>query len=360
MEFVKLEECEAGGVMYDSVFVIVDRLTGYVMGIPCRDEGLTAEKAAGLFLDRCVHFVGLPHEIMSDNNKLILKSFFQTLCRMSGIEQHKGVVKRPQSNGRAEAAVSAVAKSLRRFLDQRSKKWVHSLPLALWGLNDLPGVVAPYSPHRLVFGRDPVGFGDCPPLDLMERNEDAVQLFDRVSHETRFVQDKLTKIHAAERRAWLKKHPPQEFFPGQKVWVRKLPGGSKLDRLWFGPCEVMAVLSEACIEVDTGPAGLQILPSTRLKPYMASFGGKEIACHYFEPEGSGPPEEKEYVVEEVLDVRKNGPPHKWKWHVKFRGYPEPEWHDISCFVHHVNDVWHKFNKSKGIELSIADIMQAQK
>ena len=66
------------------------------------------------------------------------------------------------------------------------------------------------------------------------------------------------------------------------------------------------------------------------------------------------------MVEEVLDVRKNGPPHKWKWHVKFRGYPEPEWHDISCFVHHVNDVWHKFNKSKGIELSIADIMQAQK
>ena len=174
---------------------------------------------------------------------------------MSGIEQHKGVVKRPQSNGRAEAVVKAVVNSLRRFLDQRSKKWVHSLPRAMWGLNDLPGVVAPYSPHRPVFGRDPIGFGDCPPLELVERNEDAVQFFDRISHEQRLVQDKLTRIYAAERRAWLKRHPPQEFFPGQKIWVRKLPGGSKLDRLWFGPCGVMAVLSEARIEVDTGRAG---------------------------------------------------------------------------------------------------------
>ena len=223
--------------------------------------------------------------------------------------------------------MKAVINSLRRFLDQRSKKWVHSLPLALWGLNDLPVVVALYSPHTLVFVRDPVGFDDCPRLDLVERNEDAVQFFERVSHERRLVQDKLTKIHAAERRAWLQNHLPQEMFPGQEVWVRKLPGGSKLNRLWVWPCEVMGVLSEARIEVDTGPAALQVLPSTRLKPYMASFGSQEIECHHFEAAGRGPREEKENVVKEVLEVRKNGPPHKWKWHVKLRGYRETEWYD---------------------------------
>ena len=73
MDFVKLDECKIDGEVYDTVFAIVDRLTGYVMGIPCRDEGLTAEKAAALFLDRCVHFVGLPHEIMSDNDNLMSK-----------------------------------------------------------------------------------------------------------------------------------------------------------------------------------------------------------------------------------------------------------------------------------------------
>ena len=297
---------------------------------------------------------------MSSNDKIISKTFFDTLCGMSGIEQHKGVVKRPQSNGRAKAAVKAIVNSLRHFLDQRSKQWVRTLPLALWRLNDLPGLLSPSSPQGMVFGRDPVGFGDCPPLDVVERNEDAVQFFDRVSHERKVVQDKLHKIHERERKAWMAKHPRHEFFPGQKVWVRKLPGGSKLTRLWFGPCEVMAVLSESRIEVDTGPAVLQILPSTRWKPDIPPFGGQEVPCHYYGPESRGPPQEKEYVVEEILEVRKKGPPHEWRGRVRFRGYPDPELHGIYCIVYHINDLWHKFNESKGIEMSIADIMQAQK
>ena len=149
-------------------------------------------------------------------------------------------------------------------------------------------------------------------------------------------------------------------FLARGLRVRKLPGGSKLDGLWFGPCEVMSVLSESRIEVDTGPARLQILPSTRLKPYIPPSGGQEVPCHYYEPHSRGPPQEEEYVVEEMVEVRKKGPPHEWRRKARFRGYPDPEWHDISGFVHHINDVWHKFNETRGIELSIADIMPAQK
>ena len=149
MDFEKLDECEIEDEVYDTAFVIVDRLTGYEMGIPSRDEGLTAEKAAALFLDRCVHFVGLPHETMSHNDKIISKTVFETLCGMRSIERHKGVA---QSNGRAEAAVKAIVNSLQRFLDQRSKQWVRTLRLALWGLNDLPGVVSPHSSRGWCLG----------------------------------------------------------------------------------------------------------------------------------------------------------------------------------------------------------------
>ena len=132
---------------------------------------------------------------MSDNDKVISKDFFEALCALRGIEQHKGVIYRPQSNGRAEVAVKLVANSLRRYLADRKGNWVHALPLALWSLNDLPGVVSPYSPHRLVFWRDPVGFEDCPPYEVEEGHEDALELFDRVSKERQLVQQRLTKIH---------------------------------------------------------------------------------------------------------------------------------------------------------------------
>ena len=55
IEFVKVDDCEVDGEVYATVFVMVYRLTGYAMGISCRDEGLTAETPAALFPDRCVH-----------------------------------------------------------------------------------------------------------------------------------------------------------------------------------------------------------------------------------------------------------------------------------------------------------------
>ena len=60
--------------------------------------------------------------------------------------------------------------TLRQYLLSRKVNWLEALLLALWGLNDLPGAVAPYSPQRLVFGRDPIGVGDLPPVDFKVGN----------------------------------------------------------------------------------------------------------------------------------------------------------------------------------------------
>ena len=65
----------------------------------------------------------------------------------------------------------------------------------LWGLNDLPGAVAPYSPHRLVSGRDPIGFGDIPPPPPPTVDtgvEDATEYFRKAQGERQLVQTKLT------------------------------------------------------------------------------------------------------------------------------------------------------------------------
>ena len=138
---------------------IVCRLTGYILAIPCREEGLTSHKAAALFLHYCAFFTGMPREIHSDNQSIISSEFFDALCGLAGIAQAKSIVYRPQSNGRAERAVQSIMNALRLYLVLCKLGWVYALPFALWGLNDLPGPIAPYSPHRLVFGRDPIGFG---------------------------------------------------------------------------------------------------------------------------------------------------------------------------------------------------------
>ena len=107
--------------LYNSVFVVVCRLTGYIQAIPC-NENITSDQLASLFLDRVVSLISLPKEIFSDNNKLVDADFFRTVCELSGIEQWKSPVYRPQSNGRAERAVQVVVNSLRTFLEQVSSQ----------------------------------------------------------------------------------------------------------------------------------------------------------------------------------------------------------------------------------------------
>jgi hypothetical protein len=183
IDFCKLPEClqKSTGKKVDYLMVIVCRQTGYVLAIPCQEKGLDSKSAASLFLDRCVHMFGLPKEFICDNASIINSEFLKDSFAMSGVEQHSSVAYRPQSNGRAERAVQSIVNSLRQYLEQRGgsskHSWVESLPLALWALNDLPGAVSGYSPHRLTFGRDPVGWGDCLPVSLQDGAEDAAQFF---------------------------------------------------------------------------------------------------------------------------------------------------------------------------------------
>ena len=103
MDFVCLPEVkllEIGGKV-DYAMVIVCRLTGYILAIPCKQEGLTSHKAAALFLHYCAFFTGIPREIHSDNQSIISSEFFDALCGLAGITRAKSIVYRPQSNGRA-------------------------------------------------------------------------------------------------------------------------------------------------------------------------------------------------------------------------------------------------------------------
>ena len=206
-------------ILANYAMVIVCRLTGYLMAIPCCKVGLTSRKAAELFLHRCGFFIGLPREIQAHNQSIISSTFFNALCNLAGIEQAESIVYRPQSNGRAERVAQSTVNTLRQYLLSRKMSWLEVLPLALWGLNDLPGAVAPYSPHRLVCGCDPIGVGDLPPVVDSDGCEDATQFSKRVAAERELVQETLEAIHKKQLDNFLKEHPPSVFVAGDRVWV---------------------------------------------------------------------------------------------------------------------------------------------
>ena len=221
---------------------------------------------------------------MSDNASIIKSAFFNTLCSLSGVEMHKSIIYRPQSNGRAERAVQSVIDALRTFLKGRKQSLVTALPLALWGLNDLPGPVSPYSLHRLVFGREPVRFEDAAPYADMGGCEDAGAFFRRLSQKRETVRVKLQAAHDRAHRKFLAMYPEQAFCPADRVWVQNRiespPLYPKLDRLWQGPAEIVARVSPATYRVSSHSVE-QVLSTERLKPFLRSPDGTQPPLHYY-------------------------------------------------------------------------------
>ena len=81
--FSELPATQFCAVKYDYLMVMVDRPTGYVLALRGRTKGLTAEKAAELFVERCVFLMGLPKAITADNAGIINVKFRDTLFALS-------------------------------------------------------------------------------------------------------------------------------------------------------------------------------------------------------------------------------------------------------------------------------------
>ena len=215
-------------------------------------------------------------------------------------------------------------------------------------LNDLPGVVAPYSPHRLVFGRDLIGLGDNPAFVPSDGCMDAISFFQKVADERKEVKQKLTAIHNQIASKFQNKYLEQNFVAGDRVWVanrKRAPGQilkDNLERIWQGPFEVIEPLPGNRFKVNT-EWGVQILPSERLKPYMPGKGMDPVPLGYYHAPDS-PPVDDTYVVEAILGhklVTINGNRHM-RWKVQWRNHPNPTWEPASVFLEAVNTEWQQY------------------
>lgn len=358
-DFLALPECKGSdGVVYDAAFVVVDRLSGYIQAIPCRKKGLTSEKLAQLFIRHCVLFMGLPLEVLSDNDVLVTTDFFRSLCEQLGIVQYTSVIYRPTGNGRAERAVRTIVNILRVTLSSKGlrEKWVDILPWCLFVQNGLPGVVTWFSPHNVVFGRDLMLPGELPPLSDHLRPRCPDEFFESLRDTRLRVKRIMGKTHGNRSRKYANEHRNMQYFPGDKVWVRILPRDTvdkrrqKLRPLWFGPCEILRNVANGRYRVQTssGPEDLHI---DMFKPYHPRLNGVAIPFHYFQPDPDMDDAPESYVVEKVLDYRKKGD--RQEWLVKWRGYDKPTWQPAEDFISGMQDEWHEFNVRNKISVNLA-------
>ena len=104
------------GNNYDSILVIVDRLTKMVHYKPVKVT-IDAPGLAEVIIDMIVWYHDLPDSIVTDRGSLFTSKFWSSLCYFLGVKWRLSTAFYPQTDGQTERQNSTIEAYLRAFVN---------------------------------------------------------------------------------------------------------------------------------------------------------------------------------------------------------------------------------------------------
>jgi len=120
---------------YNSILVVVDRLTKMVHFIPTIEKTL-AEGLARLFRDNVWKLHGLPKSIILDRGPQFTAGLMKELNQILEIKSKLSTVFYPQTDGQTEKVNQELEQYLRMFIDHRQEQWPEWLGMAEFAYNN--------------------------------------------------------------------------------------------------------------------------------------------------------------------------------------------------------------------------------
>ena len=122
-------------IKYNSILVVVDRLTKYAHFIPWKEKG-NAKDLAKVILKEIIANHVIPQSIISDRDKLFTSKFLNTWTQQLGTKVKLLTAYRPQTNGQTEQTNQTLEQYLRHYINFKQNNWIDLLPLAQFAYNN--------------------------------------------------------------------------------------------------------------------------------------------------------------------------------------------------------------------------------
>ncbi|GJZ26779.1 putative reverse transcriptase domain-containing protein [Tanacetum coccineum] len=150
MDFItKLPRTPSG---YDSIWVIVDRLTKSAHFIPM-NEKYKMEKLTRLYLKEIVCRHGVPVSIISDRDPRFASRFWRSLQRSLGTNLDMSTAYHPETDGQSERTIQTLEDMLRACVIDFGSDWDKHLPLAEFSYNNSYHASIKAAPFEALYGR---------------------------------------------------------------------------------------------------------------------------------------------------------------------------------------------------------------
>jgi transposase InsO family protein len=137
---------------YDSIWVIVDRLTKVAHFIPVKTT-YSRPQLAELYMSRIVYLYGVPKKIVSDRGTQFTSKFWERLHEILDTQLHFSSAYHSQTDGQTERVNQILEYMLRACALQYEKSWDKSLPYAEFSYNNSYQESLKMAPFEILYGR---------------------------------------------------------------------------------------------------------------------------------------------------------------------------------------------------------------
>jgi len=240
---------------YDSVLVVVDRLTKMVHFVPTTEKTL-AEGLARLFKDNVWKLHGLPESIISDRGLQFVAGIMQELNRMLGIESKLSTVFHPQTDGQTERVNQELEQYLRMFIDHRQEQWPDWLETVEFTYNNKVHSSTKMSPFKANYGQDPrMGF-EMRRKGKYKGAEKFVVKMKEVQEEAKVALEKVQeemKKYADRKRAEVDKYKVGDLVMLSTKDLKYQMVGRRTEKLmerFVGPYKIKKIISSNAVELE--------------------------------------------------------------------------------------------------------------
>ncbi|GJV50149.1 putative reverse transcriptase domain-containing protein [Tanacetum coccineum] len=338
MDFVtKLPKSSQG---YDTIWVIVDRLTKSAIFTPMRETD-PLDKLARMYLKEVVTRHGIPVSIICDRDPRFASNFWRSLQNALGTNLDMSTAYHPQTDGQSERTIQTLEDMLRACAIDFRKGWVNHFPLVEFSYNNSYHASIKAATFEALYGQkchSPVCWTKVGEAQIL-----GPELIQETTKKIVQIKQRMQAAHDRQKSYADLKRKPMEFQVGDKVMLNVSPWKGvvcfgkrgKLNPKYVGPFKVLEKVGEVLEKVGEVAYKLE-LPEELSRVHNTFHVSNLKRCHADEPlavllDGLHL-DDKLHFVEEPLEIvsravkrlkRSRIPLVKVRWNTK-RG-PEFTW-----------------------------------
>ncbi|GJV58378.1 reverse transcriptase domain-containing protein, partial [Tanacetum coccineum] len=253
MDFVtKLPKSSQG---YDTIWVIVDRLTKSAIFTPMRETD-PLDKLARMYLKEVVTRHGIPVSIICDRDPRFASNFWKSLQNALGTNLDMSTAYHPQTDGQSERTIQTLEDMLRACAIDFGKGWVNHLPLVEFSYNNSYHASIKAAPFEALYGRkcrSPVCWTEVGEAQILgpELIQETTEKIVQIKQRMQAARDRQKSYADLKRK-------PMEFQVGDKVMLKVSPWKGvvrfgkrgKLNPRYVGPFKVLEKVGEVAYKLE--------------------------------------------------------------------------------------------------------------